>query len=306
MEIAYDSHADSGPFPIGSIINQETVKICPFGLEEYFFTVHNKWPADRVFNWASDFPYVAIHPKCLELTQRVCNYRRLHGLEGARSLGQFYEIYRDRIEKHGWTFGAQLDCFLRVAEPHHYYILPSLPPRDIADQWHQWPTGRPDLQVYEASPFPIPDISSQILMFLQPLSNTLSSLSSTNMQAKIPHIPEELLQMIFAQLHPFVNPPVECTRNLPPRIWRRLIFYDGLFPWLWDLDPTALQSTRPGGDFPSYEADDFWDWEMLARQLAQTEIFEDGNLMDQLPWGLLNRRRIWRLIDEAERCAYYL
>lgn len=39
---------------------------------------------------------------------------------------------------------------------------------------------------------------------------------------------------------------------------------------------------------------------MLARQVAQAETFEEGSLMDRLPLGLRNRRRIWRLLDEAQ------
>ncbi len=44
---------------------------------------------------------------------------------------------------------------------------------------------------------------------------------------------------------------------------------------------------------------DGWDWELLVRQLAQVEAFEEGNLMPSMPLGLRNRRRIWRLVDEA-------
>jgi hypothetical protein len=51
----------------------------------------------------------------------------------------------------------------------------------------------------------------------------------------------------------------------------------------------------------AYDADDAWDWERLVRELAQTESFELGNLMDNDPLGLRNRRRIWRLIEEARK-----
>ena len=47
--------------------------------------------------------------------------------------------------------------------------------------------------------------------------------------------------------------------------------------------------------------DDAWDWERLVRQLAQTEIFESGNLTESAPLGLRNRRQIWRLVGEARR-----
>jgi hypothetical protein len=43
-----------------------------------------------------------------------------------------------------------------------------------------------------------------------------------------------------------------------------------------------------------------WDWELLVRQLTETDIFEPGKLMDHALLGLRNRRRIWRLVDEAK------
>jgi hypothetical protein len=69
-------------------------------------------------------------------------------------------------------------------------------------------------------------------------------------------------------------------------------------PWLWDLDPGILNSRRSDGD-PPFDVDGAWDWEFLVRQLAQVEVFEDGNMMANVQLGLRNRRRIWRLVDEA-------
>lgn len=69
-------------------------------------------------------------------------------------------------------------------------------------------------------------------------------------------------------------------------------FYQALtdgeaIPWLWDIDPDVIcEKFRVGS----------WKWEFLINQLQQPEL-ENSAL--QLPLALLNRRRIWRLLEEA-------
>jgi hypothetical protein len=81
-----------------------------------------------------------------------------------------------------------------------------------------------------------------------------------------------------------------------------------IFPWLWDLEDACLQNTPPHTTenlaevslpFPTYKAENLWDWELLARQLGQVDIFQRRNRMESAPLGLRNRRRIWRLLKEA-------
>jgi hypothetical protein len=82
-----------------------------------------------------------------------------------------------------------------------------------------------------------------------------------------------------------------------------MLFSRQILPWLWDLDIFALKShplAPDTGDIPIYEAEDFWDWELLVRTLAQVEVFEPGSLLEHAPLRLRNRRRIWRLLEEAE------
>jgi hypothetical protein len=82
-----------------------------------------------------------------------------------------------------------------------------------------------------------------------------------------------------------------------------MLFNRQILPWLWDLDISALQSypmTPEASDVPTYEAEDVWDWERLVRTLAQVEVFEPGNPLQHAPLRLRNRRRIWRLLEEAE------
>lgn len=40
---------------------------------------------------------------------------------------------------------------------------------------------------------------------------------------------------------------------------------------------------------PAYDDDLAWDWEQLARQLSQVEIFADGNPMATVQLGWRNR-----------------
>lgn len=47
--------------------------------------------------------------------------------------------------------------------------------------------------------------------------------------------------------------------------------------------------------------EDRWDWELLVRQLARHDSFNFGGILECLPRALLNRRRIWRLLDEARQ-----
>jgi hypothetical protein len=75
-----------------------------------------------------------------------------------------------------------------------------------------------------------------------------------------------------------------------------VLFDRKTLPWLWDLD-RAILLTRQW--WTTYDDESAWDWELLVRQLAQVEVFEKGNLMASAPLGLRNRRRIWRLVDEA-------
>jgi hypothetical protein len=82
-----------------------------------------------------------------------------------------------------------------------------------------------------------------------------------------------------------------------------LLFNQQILPWLWDLDISALQSCPVASDavdVPTFEAEEVWDWEHLVRTLAQVEVFEPGQPLEHAPLRLRNRRRIWRLLEEAE------
>lgn len=63
-----------------------------------------------------------------------------------------------------------------------------------------------------------------------------------------------------------------------------------LFPWLWNLDINAVRERQHAGR---------WNWELLVRQLSLKEIHEPNDISIELPLQLRNRRRIWRLFEDA-------
>lgn len=63
-----------------------------------------------------------------------------------------------------------------------------------------------------------------------------------------------------------------------------------MFPWLWDIDTNAVRKKQNAGR---------WNWELLVRQLSLKKIHEPHDTSIKLPLQLRNRRRIWRLLEEA-------
>lgn len=72
--------------------------------------------------------------------------------------------------------------------------------------------------------------------------------------------------------------------------WCDALLSSDAFPWLWDLAADTVREKQRAGT---------WDWERLVRALAQVTIHEPRDETLRLPLGLRNRRRIWRLLEEA-------
>ena len=64
-----------------------------------------------------------------------------------------------------------------------------------------------------------------------------------------------------------------------------------VLPWLSNLDAEAVREKEESSST-------VWNWELLVRQLAQSTIHEPGKVLENLPMGLRNRRRIWRLVED--------
>lgn len=115
------------------------------------------------------------------------------------------------------------------------------------------------------------------------------------------------LDKIITQFSNLENPPLAPERSIPPSAWREMLFSARVLPWLWDLDSTVLKSMPPDSDgqVEKYDANGVWDWELLVRQLAQVEVFQEGNLMANVQLGLRNRRRIWRVLEAVRMVDPY-
>lgn len=138
-------------------------------------------------------------------------------------------------------------------------------------------------------------MTREILSHLRPLTIPVTQ----EYESLLSKFPTEIIEKIYDHLHPFVDPPLACTRTVPPEIWRYMLFHRRLLPWLWDLDPTTTFPHEGSDPLPD-ENGSLWDWEQLVRTLAQVKVFEPGNPMSKAPLKLRNRRRIWRILEKAD------
>ncbi|KAG8624062.1 hypothetical protein KVT40_009038 [Elsinoe batatas] len=157
----------------------------------------------------------------------------------------------------------------------------------------------------ESDPLNIPDMTQSVLQGLQPLPNQVPVLMSsvwqgyltnrdhnhTSLLHRIIRLPWELRSAILFQHRPFDDMSREPNYLFPPVMWKEALL-NGLLPWLWDLDHTIVESHPDSSDGRE------WNWEALARTLAQDDILLPGPGMPNCPRGLKNRRRIWQLVDD--------
>ena len=85
---------------------------------------------------------------------------------------------------------------------------------------------------------------------------------------------------------------LECTAQNSFSTWREALT-NGYLPWLWDLEPDAVANKEASKSLGRQ-----WNWELLVRQLAQVNLHEPKAILEGLPMGLRNRRRIWRLVED--------
>ena len=85
---------------------------------------------------------------------------------------------------------------------------------------------------------------------------------------------------------------LDCTALSSPNVWCEALT-SGYFPWLWDLEPAIIAHKEA-----SKPLEQEWNWELLVRQLAQADLHEPKAVLEDLPIGLRNRRRIWRIVED--------
>ena len=86
---------------------------------------------------------------------------------------------------------------------------------------------------------------------------------------------------------------ISCTYREPPGDWLSCLLQQTPLPWLWDIDLELIRAKEAS----KVEGKD-WDWELWVRQLAQPDISEMGHILQDIPPGFRNRRRIWRLLED--------
>ncbi|MCJ1485499.1 hypothetical protein MMC06_005673 [Schaereria dolodes] len=159
------------------------------------------------------------------------------------------------------------------------------------------PGSSSEAKQFEADPIHVRNMTRSLLRYLRPLGG--GSEKSRHYDAvlarKLQQLPLELTDSILQGLQPFTDPSLQCTRTLSSRHWKEALLSGKLIPWLWDLDHEACRRVDKEASEASVHG---WDWELFARMLAQTAIFEQGNMMEGVPLGLRNRRRIWRIAQE--------
>lgn len=136
-----------------------------------------------------------------------------------------------------------------------------------------------------------------ILSHLQLLPKGLQHFSITSSSQKappsLPPLPPEIIHCIIEQLKPFSDPPLACQFVIFPSHWRQALLDGTLLPWLSDLDQRIVMRKEA-----ELQEGDEWNWKLLVRQLAQDNLYEPRKVLEDLPLGLRNRRRIWRLVSD--------
>jgi len=112
-----------------------------------YHTINNIWQDDH-------HPWIAVHPKCLEIATRVVDFRNAKAANiinadaddgPATNLGRLYEIYRSRCDRQT-NYPMQLPYdppFVVVWEPHRFFGFAS----SLCGPRYDWEEGDPRLSV---------------------------------------------------------------------------------------------------------------------------------------------------------------
>lgn len=116
-------------------------------------------------------------------------------------------------------------------------------------------------------------------------------------QSRLEFLPLELLSAILFYL-PFPSALIlsHTSKTLHKRLltqtfWRDVLIAGDAIGYLWDLDGTACRAKQ--------NSIHSWDWKSLVRELARRDCFEDGREFKDVPKGLRNRQRIWKVLIDA-------
>lgn len=217
--------------------------------------------------------YLPVHPLCLQLADRFVDSVETSLLmaqiippDGITSVKNLWEVLHRRLR--GTAGGGPAWV---LPEPHEYFggrRCRNIDWEPGDDPEHAKVSRASYLvilnsinprQLHEQNPVEILDLTKSILQTLEPATSVNSC-----------RVTREYATHQDWYCEAFVNQQI--------------------FPWLWDLDTSAVREKQHAGR---------WNWELLVRQLSLKKIHEPDDISIELPLQLRNRRRIWRLFEEA-------
>ncbi|KAI1805617.1 hypothetical protein F4811DRAFT_210825 [Daldinia bambusicola] len=280
--------------------------------------------------------YIPIHSDCLRIAQRVISNSSNKYISSVRSL--FLALrWRHAISltfgaaplAANYTLGPTT----WYRPPGCFWEWNSL--REDQNGEAQWPGPSRDakfnlLYTFLSNPVDIENITEILLLNLEPVQTCALEDEYLSFQARLMALPEEIFQLILSHLRSLRDFPLKTNNVLPQHFWKNefMLREKGLLPWLWDINSDMIDAKAnepcPGGQ--GFE----WNWELLARKLSRgvdggirldvpndVQVFgfdyswdglddQEGiwactgyhDIMEHVPQGLHNRRRIWQLVEE--------
>ncbi|TRX94976.1 hypothetical protein FHL15_004061 [Xylaria flabelliformis] len=275
---------------------------------------------DRLYiNTMDPLMKLPIHKACIQIARIFCKDQSRYGI-GFRSasggapssIPQFYEIWCKRaIASYPVGFISQ-----PILEANKYYGAPIY---GTMIEYHRAMLKDRSLSRFLAYPLTMYGLTDIVVNSnLQTMDGKVDYPRGNlvGLLGRINNLPQEIADQIIASLEPFEEDsglPLEPTRVLPPKWWKKKLFSGELIPWLWDLKKDDLTRYRIENFYrhhPNNAArdrergryifdEDMWDWELLCRQLAQPKVMQGGGILAEKSNQLWNRRRIWKLLDAA-------
>ncbi|RGP63790.1 hypothetical protein FSPOR_8397 [Fusarium sporotrichioides] len=266
-------------------------------------------PEEHDRNWhGNDLPdgiapermYIAVHPACEDMAKRVMktsSNAKIH------STGDLWLVLERRCASHLYREGLEYISY------HKTGFIPKIPHTETGDhsyagyyvpwdcliycsnQWDGW---------WDDDPVDIPNLTTELMSNLEKVDPS----SNPPLQGLLESSPNEIKSQICSIMQGG-ELSLDCNYLMPQSMWAQVFFQ---IPFLWDLD-TQVVYEKTGSSKDDLEK---WNWEKLTRQvMRRVELSPDevmtideedtwsySNFGLNVPGGLVNRRRIWQILEE--------
>ncbi|ORY55514.1 uncharacterized protein BCR38DRAFT_125512 [Pseudomassariella vexata] len=232
---------------------------------------------------------IPLHLDCLKVAMKFKAYQKRFDLVFRSDRGEpthlthLYEVWCQRAAYTAAYTTSDGILRVRVGEPRNYL-------RTYANTNMRY-----------VSPFKIPDLTAKIVAYLQKMPENYDwndYPEKVEFRSRWEKLAPELQDILCLALQPFRNAPLRGTRFHLSTWWRDQLLGGFIIPWLWDLNKDELEKSHPALFDPETEQD--WDWERLVRELSRNKAFTAQGLLGSLEIkqknGLMNRRRLWKLL----------